>query len=148
MLHIPLITATARTSLYGSSSRSFLFMQQLHYRIIELETDGSQAEDKTDTRALSGVLHTIEYVEDTLDDPTTVTISMTDRVSGVDITLLTLSSQTASDLFYLRTPQHDNTGSALSSYTLRNLDGKIRVVIAGGGVSKTGKIIIGYVPAR
>ena len=108
---------------------------------IAVTTTAGGAFTSTETRRWDGYyLEEIEYVIGTIDSGATVTISVTNRPSGVDLTLLTLSSPSANKIYRVRTSEHDNTGTALGSNTRYAIDGTLKVVVSAGGATKAGSV--------
>lgn len=88
-------------------------------------------------------LESVELIIGTLTTPT-LTMSVTNRQGAVDVTFLTLTGPSANKVYYPRTSEHDNTGTALGSNTRYVLDGKVKITSASGGATKTGYVILKY----
>jgi len=109
--------------------------------VLTITCDSSGDATVTAADSIDGrYLESIEYVKGTLDNGATVTISLTGRPSAVDVTLLTLTSPTASAIYRVRCSEHGNTGSATSTSARYLLDGKLKVVVASGGNAGAGSV--------
>ena len=98
-----------------------------------------------------GLLYAVEWIDGTLDDGGTSTISCQNTASGVANTLLTLANplSDADAWFYPRVLVHDATGGALTGTaggdrTMPIMNGVPRLVIASGGNAKSGGCILHY----
>jgi hypothetical protein len=112
---------------------------------IAFTTDASGDVTVIDT-ALTGMLHAIEWIDGDLADGTTAVISCTLTGTGVDQTLLTLSSPDANadKWFWPRAETHDLAGQTNGGMEYLILNGNIKIVVASGGNAKTGGINIWY----
>lgn len=98
------------------------------------------------TRAIFGKLFAVEWVDGTLDNSSTATLTVQGAPSTVAQTLLTLSGSGADEdkWYYPRTTVHDSTGGVVTYDATREvkgkaiINGKLRLVIASGGNAKTG----------
>lgn len=107
---------------------------------------GAFTSDRTDAHAVLGKLYALEYRPGTLDTGATVTVTCESDSSKP---LLTKASAGTSNLwFYPRDLQHavaDGaalTGTAGGDRTMPILNGYIKVVIASGGNTLTGSMIV------
>ena len=113
---------------------------------MEFTCDGSGNADVADAHSISGLIYSIELFGSDLDAGADATISVTDTGRGADKTILTLTDAANVDNeFFPREQVHDNVGALIANaYTEPTAVGKMRVVIAQGGASKTGKVIVTY----
>jgi len=96
---------------------------------------------------VAGLLIGIEWVVGTFDTGVDATITLQDTPSGVARTLLTLTNANANAFYNVRADEHDSTGTAITGgkcYPL--IVGKPQVVVASGGNTKTGSVILYYMP--
>jgi hypothetical protein len=96
-------------------------------------------------------LYAVEWVDGTLDNNVTATLSMTSTPSGVDKTLFTLAAAEADDdaWFFPRVVAHDEGAETLASgadvtaaYAMQLVTGTLKLVVAAGGNAKTGKCLV------
>lgn len=112
----------------------------------EIETSAGGAYTGTANASAGGpyLLHSVEWVDGTLDDNNTAVLSVTNTISGVDRTLLTLGAgEGDNDTWYF--PQVlvcDNGGTATTFYTHQVVAGQLKLVVAAGGNVKTGKCLV------
>lgn len=85
------------------------------------------------------LLYAVEWIDGTLSDGSTATITCEDTISGVARTLLTLANPAADadKWYYPRHLEHGPTGADLTSSCMPLVTGDIKVAIASGGNSKT-----------
>lgn len=85
------------------------------------------------------LLYAVEWIDGTLTDGSTATITCEDTLSGVAQTLLTLANPKAdADKWYRpRHLEHGPDGADLTTYTMPLVTGDIKVAVASGGNSKT-----------
>lgn len=119
------------------------------YLILEATTDGAGAATENAARPISGQLYAVEWVIGTMATGVDVTLSEQSRPSGVARTLLTLTNADANAIYYPRYLVHGETGTALTGTSggdrvMAYLMGTPRVVIASGGDTKTGSIVLYY----
>lgn len=97
----------------------------------------------SDNRMGPLLLYAVEMVIGTLTSGAAdVTLSMTDTLSGVDKTLLTLTNISANAWHYPQVLGSDNTGTALTGWYMKQVvEGTLKVVVASGGNVKTGTLI-------
>ena len=85
------------------------------------------------------LLYAVEWVDGTMDDGATATLTVTNTPSGVDKTLLTLTLTTNADAWYHpRGVEHDAAGAALTTRALSVVYGTLKLVVSAGGNVKTG----------
>jgi len=112
-------------------------------RIYGTTDTGGDATAYAETSTL-GWLVSVEWVDGDLADGVDAVLSVTNRHSGVDKTLLTLTDANADATYYPRATEHDNTGTALTTTTLMLIDGLLKLVISSGGATKTGGVVVYY----
>lgn len=99
--------------------------------------------------AIYGQLFAVEWVDGDLSDGVDATLTVQRVSSGVARTLLTLTDANNDAFYYPRHVVHGETGTALTGTsggdrTMPLIDGILRLVIAQGGDTKTGGMIIHY----
>jgi hypothetical protein len=88
-------------------------------------------------------IYKAEWDKGDLASTVTVTLKNTGRKSGTDVTLLSLGTANNSDAtFYLRVPEADTGGTALTTTTLPYVYANMQLVIAGGGTATTGAMYL------
>lgn len=107
-------------------------------------TDTSGDLTLTAESPLLGWLVGVEWKDGDLADGVDAVLSVANRPSEVDQTLLTLSNANDDAMYYPRTAEHDETGAARGTYTLMIIEGTLKLVIAAGGNAKTGGCIVYY----
>lgn len=119
-------------------------MQIIDIKLIG-ETNSSGAKTITSTQAVKGFLYKVKWVDGDLADAVTAVLSVTETPEGEDETLLTLSNPDANadKNYYPRDVVHDLAGSALTGAAGGDREkllvvGKLKLVIASGGDTKTG----------
>jgi len=88
------------------------------------------------------LLHAVEWVDGDLADGVDAVLSVTDTLSGVDHTLLTLTDANNDAWYFPRPVENDAAGAALTTRTLDVVYGTLKLVVAQGGVSKSGACIV------
>lgn len=90
------------------------------------------------------LLYAVEWIDGDLEDGVDATLSMTDTLSGVDKTLLTLTDANNDAWYYPQTPTHTNAGAATSPvyFVPQVVEGTLKLVVASGGNAKSGKMIV------
>jgi hypothetical protein len=111
---------------------------------LEGTTDGDGDVTVTAEYSILGWLVAVEWIDGDLADGVDAVLSATVRPSAVDQTLLTLTDANSDAMYYPRTLEHDNTGAALTTYTLAIIEGTLQLVISSGGATKTGGCIVYY----
>ena len=126
-------------------------MSRLKECILTGTTSTAGAATVNDTKAILGKLYAVEFVDGTLDDGGTSTLTAQNTASGVANTLLTLANplSNADATYYPRAIVHDQTGGALTGTSggdrgLPLINGVLRLTIASGGSEKTGGCIVYY----
>ena len=112
----------------------------LHSEEISITTDAAEAATVYST-GVSGRIHRISLTLGTL---TSVNYTITAETHGDAI--LTLSTISADRNDYPRVIVQNNVGAALAAYDhfIIQSDDRVKIVIASGGVAKTGSITIYY----
>lgn len=123
-------------------------MQIIDIRLIG-ETNSSGAATITSTQAVKGFLYKVKWVDVDLVDAVTGVLSVIETPEGVDETLLTLSNPDANadKNYYPRDVVHSATGTALTGTAGGDrieplVVGKLKLVIASGGDTKTGGCVV------
>ncbi len=109
------------------------------------ETNSSGAKTITSTQDVHGFLYKVKWVDGDLVDAVTGVLSVIETPEGVDEILLTLSNPDANadKNYYPRDVVHDATGGTLTGTAGGDriepfISGKLKLVIASGGDTKTG----------
>lgn len=84
------------------------------------------------------LLYAVEWVNTDFDVGVDATLTVTATLSGVDLTLLTLTDISGDVMYYPRHVTHGNTGAALTDYAMALVYGTLKLVVAQGGDTKTG----------
>jgi hypothetical protein len=117
--------------------------------VLSITTNGSGAATVKAPSGVFGRLYAIEYIPGTLATGATVTITC-NGIDGASWALLTLTSPGTSNLRkYPRDLVHDNSGTALTGTsggdrTCPLLAGIPQVVVASGGATAKGKVVLYY----
>ena len=90
------------------------------------------------TKKYPQLLYAVEWVDGDLANEVDAVLSCIDTASGIDTTLLTLTDADDDAWYYPREAEDSNVGVALTTYTLNVVQGKLQLVIASGGDTKTG----------
>lgn len=107
----------------------------------DLTTDGSGNASKTADDFYMGTLYAVQLVDGTFDDG--VDLTLTCENGDLSITLLTKADWNTDQIAYPRVLQALNTdGTALTSHAEPMIYGKPKAVIAQGGATKTGAVIL------
>lgn len=110
---------------------------------INITTDSSGDDDATADTYVKGYLELIEWVDGTLADGVDAVISLTDRPSGVDKTLLTLTDANDDADYPLRVQGVGADGAAIDGvYDLPFIVGVPRVVVSDGGNVASGAVVL------
>ncbi len=105
---------------------------------ITLTTDGS-GDCTAYSSPVAGLIVGYYYDRGTLDNATTdITVTEEDTTAA----LLTLTNVTASARYLPRVAVHDSTGVATGALDAAPVVGRIKVVVASGGASKTGTLYV------
>ena len=113
--------------------------------IILIGTTNSGGATITSTETVKGFLYKVKWVDGDLADAVTAVLSVVETPEGVDETLLTLSNPDANadKNYYPRDVVHSLAGAALTGTAGGDREmllvvGKLKLVIASGGTTKTG----------
>lgn len=88
------------------------------------------------------LLYAVEWVDGTLADGVDAVLSITDTLSGVDKTLLTLTDANNDAWYYPRVLESDNAGVATTFYSMQVVEGTLKLVVSSGGNVATGACIV------
>ena len=126
---------------------------RLKSRRLDVTTDESGDATTNDTLSIFGCLYAVETIDGDLSDGVDAVVSVQSTESGVALTLLTLTDFNTDAMYYPRHVVHGETGAALTGTSggdraMPVINGTLRVVIAQGGDTKTGGIIVYYIPGR
>ena len=121
---------------------------------LEVTTDGSGDGNATSKRSVFGLLYAVQWIDGDLVDNNTSVLSVTETDSGADQTLNTLAAGEgdADTWYYPRVALHDLSAVALTYENgqtesvpgMAVINGKLKLVIAAGGDTKTGGCIVYY----
>lgn len=122
-------------------------MKLINRRLIGATAAGGTATIVDPAGAVFGKLYAVEWVDGTLVDGVDAVLTVTNRESAVNKTLLTLTDANNDAFYYPRDLVHDATGTALTGTaggdrTLPLVDGVLSLAIADGGATKTGGCIV------
>lgn len=112
-------------------------------------TDESGDATTTTTRVFNGVLVAVQWIDGDLADGVDATFSVTSTDAGVDYTILTLTNADNDAMYYPRAQVQDLAGAGIT-YDGTNethgvkvpIVGKVKMVIASGGDTKTGGAVL------
>jgi len=101
----------------------------------------------TSEASYNAKLYSVVWVDGDLADGVGGTLTVTNTDVGIDATLLTLSAANNDATYYPRYLQHGETGTALTGTaggdrTLAPVVGRLKLVIASGGDTKTGGAVV------
>lgn len=121
----------------------------LRHRVLTGTTDSSGDKVITDTMPVFGFLHSVDWIDGSLDNNNTAVLTVNGAASsngGAAKTLLTLAAGEGDNdiTYYPRELEDDNAATALTSYTYPVIDGYLVLTIADGGNAKTGGCIVHY----
>lgn len=127
-------------------------MGRLKECILSGTTNGSGAATVNGTEAIFGKLYAVEWVDGTLSDGGSATITAQNTASGVARTLLTLANPliNADAWYYPRHATHDEAGAGITYdgtrevHDLPVINGVPRVAVTSGGATKTFSCILYY----
>lgn len=111
-------------------------------RTFSVTTDGSGNYTSTDGTHVMGRVVAVEASISGLDATADTTISVTNTTSGVDKTLLTLTNSNANAHYDVRGLGSDNAGASSSEYVHPFVAGNLKVVVAQGGATNTGTVVV------
>ena len=112
---------------------------------------GTTAADGTATilseASYNGKLFAVAWVDGTFEDGVDSVLSVTSTDSAVDYTLLTLTDANNDAMYYPRVVVHSEAGAALTGTSGGDraqpvINGRLKLAITSGGVSKTGGAIV------
>ena len=111
---------------------------------LEVTTDSGGDGTATTPEAVLGLVYSIEWIDGTFDDGVDAVFDITENGSGVDKTILTLADADDDEEYFVRAAEHDNAGSALSTYAYPVANGKVKLTVSSGGDVKVGGAIINF----
>lgn len=125
-------------------------IQQVKFAIT---TDGSGAYTSTVATAPQGevsrdglgpwLLYAVEWVDGALADGVDAVLSVTNTLSGVDLTLLTLTDANSDLMYYPRVIADGVTGADLTGWYVQHVvDGTLKLTVTSGGSAATGACIV------
>ena len=109
-----------------------------------ITTDGDGDYDITSTASVNGEVVGIDVTDTDLAATADITVSNTSRPGGTALTILTLTDHTTDNHLPVLHQGVGNTGSGLgaSNYVRPYVNGYLRVVVAQGGDTKTGTVVV------
>lgn len=125
-------------------------MTDLETLVLSITTDGSGDATVNSSYLIYGTLYAVEWVQGTLaSGAADATLTVQSTPSGVAYTLLTLTNAAGNAMYYPRALLNDLAGAALTGTSggdrgLPLIYGKPRVVVAQGGATASGKILLYY----
>lgn len=109
-------------------------------RRIDVTTDSGGAATAY-SESISGFLYAVQLIDGTLDDG--VDITLTAEHADLSIPLLVAADWNADKMVYTRVLQNLNTdGTALTTHCMPVVVGRVKAVIAQGGATKAGAIVL------
>ena len=114
---------------------------------VTTDAAGDGVSDIAKVPGLSGLVYSVEWLQGTLAATTDATLEVVNTGGGVDKTVLTLTDQTADAEFKVRDSEHDDTGTALATFALPIISGKLRLTVAQGGNVLSGGCIVNIIEA-
>lgn len=123
----------------------------------QITTDASGDYDSSTDGGVTGqgspgspyLLYGVQWVDGDLADGVDAVLSVTNAPGGVDTTLLTMSNANTDDWYYPRTIAQDVNGADWEDGTdltaervMHIVDGQLKLVVADGGDTKTGKCLV------
>ena len=126
---------------------------RLKTRRINVTTDSGGDATGNDTLSVFGYLYAVETIDGDLADGVDGVLSVQSTESGTALTLLTLTDYNTDAMYYPRHLVHSEAGAALTGTSggdraMPVINGTLRFVVAQGGATKTGGVIVYYVPGR
>jgi len=115
---------------------------------LAITTNGSGAATVNAVEASYGEVYAVKLAIGSLAATTDITLSYTNAPDAVDVTLLTLTDQSASALYYPRHQVHGSTGSGLTldatqiAFAQPIIAGRLKAVVAQGGDTKSGVLLV------
>jgi hypothetical protein len=110
---------------------------------LSFTTDGAGAATVLGSLVPDGaLLYAVIFDAAATDNTCDVTLTM--EQNGASNTVLTLTDQTAYGVYYPRVVEHGNTGTALTTTTPPLIFGVPKIVVAQGGATLSGSIVLLY----
>ena len=108
-------------------------------------TDATEALTVTSGTAILGLLHAVEWIDGDLADGVDAVLSLVRDDDASDITLLTLTDANIDKVYSPRYLVQDNAGADIAAtYDRHFVNGKLKLVVADGGDTKSGGCIVYY----
>ncbi len=106
-------------------------------------TDSAGALTVTATLPVEGLLHAVEWIVGGFAAGVDATLSIDRDDDASDVTLLTLTDANTDKVYYPLVLASDSSGAALTAiYQRMFVNGKLKLVIANGGATKSGGCIV------
>ena len=106
-------------------------------------TDGSGDLTVTSDNEMLGGVYAVEWIDGDFADGVDLTLSYTSSDEGVSRNILVVADANADKIYYPRVLEHlDTDGSALTTHALPLVNGKLKMVVANGGDTKTGGCVV------
>lgn len=126
---------------------------RLKTRRLNATTDTNGDATTNDTLSIFGFLYAVETIDGSLDDGVDVVLSVQSTESGTALTLVTGTDWNTDAMYYPRHVIHSEalaalTGTSGGDRAMPVINGTLRIVIAQGGNTKTGGLIVYYIPGR
>lgn len=113
----------------------------MNYEVLTVTTDADGNGSATSTNSRTGFLYGIQYVKTDYADGVDFTLASASSLAAA--TLLTITNCNASVSYYPRVDSSGVTGTALTANnTMIPFSGHLKVTVAQGGATKTGKFIV------
>lgn len=110
---------------------------------IPVTTDSGGAASETKATDVNGFIYAIDLKLGTLaSGAADVTVSVTNTPDGVDRTLLTLTNVAANARYFPRELEDDNAGADATNRLMNLAVGRLKVVVAQGGDTKSGAVTV------
>ena len=113
---------------------------------LEVTTDSGGDGTAESPNAVFGLLYSVEWIDGDLVDGVDAVLVVTDNAAGADKTILTLTDANDDKEYFARELEHNNAGGDLATYTYPVLSGKLKLTVASGGDTKTGGMIVNFIP--
>ena len=111
--------------------------------VFNITVDGSGDFEESKNTDIFGFLYAIVWVDGDLVDGVDFTLSVVGINGEPDRTVMAVLAANDDKTYYPRTLEHlDTDGTDLASHSYPIIDGKLKMVVADGGASKSGKAII------
>jgi len=114
---------------------------QRYQLMVTTDEDGAGSATQKPSSPVS-VLYRVEWIDGDLATGVDAVLSVTDTLSGVDTTLLTLTDANDDAVYYPVLAECDNTGQATGTYRLPVVDGSLKLSVTGGGSGKSGGVVV------